>query len=41
MEARNDLRHREEGLALADETLSDLRRIAAETGLQSLLQLPD
>ncbi len=39
MEARNDVRNRSEGLQLAAETLADLRRIAAETGLQSKLPL--
>jgi LDH2 family malate/lactate/ureidoglycolate dehydrogenase len=40
MEARKDLRHREDGLDLAAETVADLRRIAAETGLQALWPLP-
>ena len=40
MEARNDLRHRQDGLDLAAETVADLRRIAAETGLQALWPLP-
>ncbi|MFT5445093.1 MAG: LDH2 family malate/lactate/ureidoglycolate dehydrogenase [Gammaproteobacteria bacterium] len=37
MEARNDERNRTQGLDLADDTLADLRRIAKETGLQSVL----
>ena len=37
MEARNDVRHRQEGLALAADTLADLTRIADETGLRSAL----
>lgn len=37
MEARNDERNRAQGLDLADDTLVDLRRIAEETGLQSVL----
>ncbi|MGH8664236.1 MAG: Ldh family oxidoreductase, partial [Burkholderiales bacterium] len=39
MEARNDLRNRAEGLQLAADTVADLRRIAAETALQSKLPL--
>jgi LDH2 family malate/lactate/ureidoglycolate dehydrogenase len=39
MEARNDLRNRKEGLQLAADTIADLRRIAADTGLQSNLPL--
>ena len=39
MEARNDVRNRREGLQLAEDTLVDLRRIAAETGLESKLPL--
>lgn len=37
MEAGNDERNRAQGLNLADDTLTDLRRIAKETGLQSVL----
>jgi len=37
MEARNDVRHRAEGLQLATDTVEDLRRIADETGLRSSL----
>jgi LDH2 family malate/lactate/ureidoglycolate dehydrogenase len=37
MEARSDERHREQGLALPDDTLADLRRIARETGLEAKL----
>ena len=33
IEARNDTRNRVEGLALPDDTLADLRRLAAETGI--------
>jgi len=40
MEARSDQRHRCEGLQLAPETVTDLRRIAAEAGLERLLPLP-
>jgi LDH2 family malate/lactate/ureidoglycolate dehydrogenase len=39
MEARNDLRNRSDGLELPPDTLADLRRIADETGLRSLLPL--
>jgi len=39
MEARNDVRHRKEGLQLPDDTIADLKRIAGETGLQALLPL--
>jgi len=39
MEARNDARHRKEGLQLPDDTIADLKCIAAETGLQALLPL--
>jgi LDH2 family malate/lactate/ureidoglycolate dehydrogenase len=35
MEARNDARHRQEGLQLPQDTLTDLARIARETGLES------
>ncbi len=37
MEARNDARHREQGIQFPDDTMADLQRIAAETGLQTLL----
>jgi LDH2 family malate/lactate/ureidoglycolate dehydrogenase len=37
IEARNDAKNRAEGLILPAETLDDLRRIAGETGLQSML----
>jgi LDH2 family malate/lactate/ureidoglycolate dehydrogenase len=37
MEAKNDERNRREGLLLAADTLADLRRVAAETGLDSRL----
>ena len=37
MEARNDARHRRQGLILPEDTLADLRRIAGETGLESKL----
>jgi LDH2 family malate/lactate/ureidoglycolate dehydrogenase len=37
MEARNDARNREQGLQLPEDTIADLKRIAGETGLQSLL----
>lgn len=37
MEARNDARHRAEGLSLPGDTLADLARIAGETGLRSKL----
>jgi LDH2 family malate/lactate/ureidoglycolate dehydrogenase len=33
MEARNDVRNRKEGLVLPEDTLGDLRRISAETGI--------
>lgn len=33
MEARNDARHRREGLALPEATLADLERIARDAGL--------
>jgi LDH2 family malate/lactate/ureidoglycolate dehydrogenase len=36
-EARNDIKNRKEGLALPEDTLTDLARIARETGLQSKL----
>jgi len=37
MEARNDERNRREGLALPEDTLTDLARIARETGLEARL----
>ncbi|MEP6873129.1 MAG: Ldh family oxidoreductase [Burkholderiales bacterium] len=37
IEARNDAKHRAQGIVLPDDTLADLRKIAAETGLGSLL----
>jgi LDH2 family malate/lactate/ureidoglycolate dehydrogenase len=37
IEARNDAKHRAQGITLPDDTLADLRQIAADTGLQSLL----
>ena len=37
MEARNDERNRREGVALPDDTVTDLRRIAKETGLEAKL----
>ena len=37
IEARNDAKNREEGLALPEDTLADLQRIAKETGLESKL----
>jgi LDH2 family malate/lactate/ureidoglycolate dehydrogenase len=39
IEANNDARNRKEGIAFPDDTLSDLRRIAKETGLESKLPL--
>lgn len=39
MEARNDARNRADGLDLADDTIADLSRIAAETGLRAELPL--
>ena len=36
IEARNDLRHRRDGLTLADETRADLRRLAAEFALDDM-----
>lgn len=38
MEARNDANNRREGLVFPDDTLADLRRIAAETGLEKLFR---
>lgn len=37
MEARNDVRNRAAGISFPDDTIADLKRIAAETGLQALL----
>ncbi len=37
MEARADARNRAQGITFPEDTLADLRRIAAETGLRSLL----
>ncbi len=37
IEARNDERHRAEGLRLPEDTLTDLRRLARETGVPSTL----
>jgi LDH2 family malate/lactate/ureidoglycolate dehydrogenase len=37
IEARNDAKNRAEGLALPDDTLADLKRIAKETGLEAKL----
>ena len=37
MEARNDVRNRVQGLQLADDTLADLRRVAAQSGLEAVL----
>ena len=37
MEARNDAKNRAEGLALPEDTVEDLKRIAKETGLESKL----
>src|SRR5688572_22776000 len=37
IEARNDAKHRVEGLALPEDTLADLKRIAKETGLEAKL----
>ena len=37
MEARNDAKHRAEGLSLPQDTLDDLQRIAKETGLEGKL----
>lgn len=39
MEARNDARNRRDGIQYPDDTMADLKRIAAETGLQSLLPI--
>ena len=37
MEARNERRHRDEGLLLPEDTLADLRKLASEYGLQDRL----
>lgn len=37
MEARNNTRNRSQGIQYPDDTIADLKRIAAETGLQALL----
>ncbi|MBY0270129.1 MAG: Ldh family oxidoreductase [Burkholderiales bacterium] len=37
MEARNNTRNRAKGIQFPDDTIADLRRIAAETGLEKLL----
>ncbi len=37
MEARSDARNRADGIQYPDDTIADLKRIAAETGLQALL----
>jgi LDH2 family malate/lactate/ureidoglycolate dehydrogenase len=37
IEARNNAKHRKEGLLLPEDTLTDLRRIAKETGLEAEL----
>jgi len=39
IEARNDERYRRDGLELPEDTLTDLRRIARETGLEDRLSL--
>jgi LDH2 family malate/lactate/ureidoglycolate dehydrogenase len=39
MEARNNTRNRSQGIQYPDDTIADLRRIAAETGLQGLLPI--
>ncbi|MDH4151210.1 MAG: Ldh family oxidoreductase, partial [Betaproteobacteria bacterium] len=39
MEARNDARNRRQGIEFPDDTITDLKRIAGETGLQALLPL--
>jgi LDH2 family malate/lactate/ureidoglycolate dehydrogenase len=39
MEARNDAKNREQGLALPEDTRADLRRIARATGLEAKLPL--
>ena len=37
IEARNDAKHRAQGITLPDDTSADLTKIAAATGLRSLL----
>jgi LDH2 family malate/lactate/ureidoglycolate dehydrogenase len=37
MEARNNIRNRAQGIQFPDDTIADLKRIAAETGLEKLL----
>ena len=37
LEARNEKRNRRDGLALPDDTLADLRKLAGAHGLSSLL----
>jgi LDH2 family malate/lactate/ureidoglycolate dehydrogenase len=39
LEARNEARNRAEGLRLPDDTLADLEKLAAETGLDAGLPL--
>jgi LDH2 family malate/lactate/ureidoglycolate dehydrogenase len=39
IEARNDARHRRDGIEFPDDTLADLRRTARETGLEARLPL--
>ena len=39
MEDNSDVKFRREGLALPDDTIADLRRIAKETGLEAKLPL--
>lgn len=39
MEARNDTRNRSQGIHYPDDTVADLKRIADETGLRSLLPM--
>lgn len=39
MEARNNTRNRSQGIQYPDDTIVDLKRIAAETGLQALLPI--
>ena len=39
MEARNDAKNREQGLALPGDTRADLQRIARATGLEAKLPL--
>jgi LDH2 family malate/lactate/ureidoglycolate dehydrogenase len=36
IEARNDVKHRAEGIALPGDTLADLRKVASETGVSAL-----